>query len=116
MAESAATTRGCRANPRRARWIACKGGFQNGHLVRRTQAVRCEDAVHGGSEVHLRKRAARFLGRLSRQPHAKAGTTRGPTERPLFVHNAGASVQSKLADWTGTERARGVTEATEKEG
>ncbi len=39
-------------------------GSENGHLVRRTQAVRCEDVVHGGADVHLRKRAARFLERL----------------------------------------------------
>jgi hypothetical protein len=37
----------------------------NGHLVRRTQAVRREGVVDGGSEVHLRKLAARFLERLS---------------------------------------------------
>src|SRR5215218_10261371 len=39
-------------------------GSENGHLVRRTQAVRREGVVHDGSEVHLRKRAARFLERL----------------------------------------------------
>jgi hypothetical protein len=41
-----------------------KVGFENGHLVRRRQAVRREGFVHGGSEVHIRKRAARFLERL----------------------------------------------------
>jgi hypothetical protein len=39
-------------------------GSEIGHLVRRTRAVRCEDVVHGGSEVDLPKRAARFLERL----------------------------------------------------
>jgi hypothetical protein len=39
-------------------------GSENGHLVRRTQAVRREGVVHDGSEVHLRERAARFLERL----------------------------------------------------
>jgi hypothetical protein len=47
-------------------------GSENGHLVRRTQAVRCEDVVHGGSEVHLRKRAARFSSGFIRQPHLTA--------------------------------------------
>jgi hypothetical protein len=39
-------------------------GSENGHLVRRTRAVRREGVVHGGSEVHLRKSAARSLERL----------------------------------------------------
>jgi hypothetical protein len=41
-----------------------RAGSENDHLVRRTQAVGWEDVVHGGSEAHLRKRAARFLERL----------------------------------------------------
>jgi hypothetical protein len=39
-------------------------GSENRHLVRRTQPPRRERTVHGGSEVHLRKRAALFLRRL----------------------------------------------------
>jgi hypothetical protein len=39
-------------------------GSENRHLVRRTQPARRERTVHGGSEVHLRKRAALFLRRL----------------------------------------------------
>jgi hypothetical protein len=39
-------------------------GSKNGHLVRHTLAVRHVDVVHGGAEVHLRKRAACFLERL----------------------------------------------------
>jgi hypothetical protein len=39
-------------------------GSENRHLVRRTQPARRERRVHGGSEVHLRKRAALFLRRL----------------------------------------------------
>jgi hypothetical protein len=39
-------------------------GSQYDLLVRRTQAVRREGVVHGGSELHLSRRAARFLERL----------------------------------------------------
>ena len=39
-------------------------GSENGHLVRHTLAVHREGVVHGRSEVHLRKLAARFLERL----------------------------------------------------
>jgi hypothetical protein len=39
-------------------------GSENGHLVRRTQAVRREGVVYGSSEVHLHKGAARFRERL----------------------------------------------------
>ena len=46
-------------------------GSENGHLVRRTQAVRREGVVHGGSEVHLRKRAARFLGTALSDSHRR---------------------------------------------
>jgi hypothetical protein len=51
-------------------------GSEIGHLVRRTQAVRCEDIVHGGSEVHLRKRAARFLEQLYPTATSKSSTAR----------------------------------------
>jgi hypothetical protein len=51
-----------------------RGSSENGHLVRRTQPVRCEDVVHGGSEVHLRKRAARFLERLYPTATSKCST------------------------------------------
>jgi hypothetical protein len=63
-------------------------GSENGHLVRRTQAVRCEDVVHAGSEVHLRTRAARFLERLYPTATSRRSTARLGCWSPSF---AGAS-------------------------
>jgi ketosteroid isomerase-like protein len=57
-------------------------GSENGHLIRRTQAVRREAVVDGGSEVLLRKLAAGFLERLfptathKRRSHAGADHAR----------------------------------------
>src|SRR5919108_3145623 len=39
-------------------------GSENGNLVGHAQTVRREGVVHGGSGVHLRQRADRFLERL----------------------------------------------------
>jgi hypothetical protein len=50
--------------PREPAGSLVRAGSENDHLVRRTQPARRERTVHGGSEVHLRKRAAPFLGRL----------------------------------------------------
>ena len=56
--------RGCRENLwERAGWLV-RVGSENGHVVRRIQAVRREGVVYRASEVHLRKRAARFPERL----------------------------------------------------
>jgi hypothetical protein len=52
-------------------------GSENGHLVRRTQALRREDVVHRGSEVQLRKRAARFLEQLYPTATHKFSTDEG---------------------------------------
>jgi len=39
-------------------------GSEIGHLVRRERVVRRKVVPHGGSVLHFRERAARFLGRL----------------------------------------------------
>ena len=60
-------------------------GSDNGHLVRRTEAVRRKGVAHGGSEVHLRGRTARFLTRFIRQPHAKAGARQSRSAKITVV-------------------------------
>jgi hypothetical protein len=59
--------------PKQARWMACQGGFRERPC--RLIATRwfSEGVVHRPSEVHLRKRAARFPERLCRQPRRNAG-------------------------------------------
>jgi hypothetical protein len=56
-------------------------GSENGHLVRRTQAVRCEDVVHRGSEVRLRNALRVFSNGFIRQPHASSTCTSGGWRR-----------------------------------
>jgi hypothetical protein len=59
-------------NTWRARWIACKGGFRNGHLVRRNQPGRRDGVVHGGSEVPPAASVLRvFSNGFIRQPQQK---------------------------------------------
>jgi hypothetical protein len=73
---------------------------ENGHLVRHTQAVRCEDVVHGGSKVQLRKRAARFLERLYPTPTPRSGS--GGDGCPAALRVIGGQViQSQLVGLIG---------------
>jgi hypothetical protein len=62
-------------------------GSENGYLVRRTQAVRREGVVHGGSEVHVRKGAPRFRERL---PDSHVEEQHCPAALPFVVHNGHA--------------------------
>jgi hypothetical protein len=63
---------GCRETTGEHAGSPLRVGSENGHLVRRTQAVRCEDVLHGGSEAPsasvLRVSSNGFI----RQPHAEA--------------------------------------------
>jgi hypothetical protein len=66
---------------RERRCMASKGGSENGHVVRRVQAVRRERVVHRASEVRLRKRAARFPERL--YPTATVQSSSRPVARTV---------------------------------
>ena len=72
-------------------------GSENGYLVRRTQAVRCEDVVHGGSEVHLRKRAARFLERL--YPTATSTSSTAGLRSWSSPKAAAGAIRTALSQW-----------------
>jgi hypothetical protein len=50
--------------PREAAESLLRVGFEIGHLVRRDRPMRRRVSPHGGSGMHLRERATRFLRRF----------------------------------------------------
>jgi hypothetical protein len=74
-------------------------GSANGHLIARAQGVRCEAVVHGGSEVHLRKRAAHFLERLFPTATDASRSGAGPDRTP-----AGFWISSAPKAWDSGDR------------
>jgi hypothetical protein len=83
-------------------------GSENGNLVGHAQTVRREGVVHGGSGVHLRQRADRFLERLfptaTDERGSGATADRGPADArisPLAEADRlrlGANLEASLRD------------------
>ena len=90
QSDSAAYRRGCRETLGEPTGSLVRVGSENGHHVRRTQAVRREGVVDGGSEVHFRKRAARFLEGLYPTATDGSGT------------DASLQLAHRRARWPGT--------------
>jgi hypothetical protein len=91
-------------------------GSENGHLLRRTQAVRRKGVAHGGSEVHLRGRAACFLTRLCPTATRTSGSTLPAlVDQPVMRETGRADVRPVPWVYSEAQTSSGTSTASRHE-